>query len=168
MNSVAGWLATESWHQSDPGGRMRSTVLAVALAVAAAGCSSPFGPDEARALAAARAQWGQRAFADYTFDVRHGCFCPPEQVGPVRITVRQGAIVSVTLLKTGEALEPASWFTIEQLFERIPDWAKQDGVDDVTVEYDATLGFPASVEVRFEEGILDAGDNYTVSAVAPA
>lgn len=148
---------------------MRSRGLTIGLAVAAAACSSPFGPDEALVLAAARAQWGQRAFADYTFDARHDCsFCRPEEVGPVRITVQQGVITSITLLETGEAAEPASWFTIEQLFERIPIWAKEDGVDDVTVEYDATLGFPASVEVRFEEGILDAGDTYTVSAVAPA
>jgi hypothetical protein len=141
--------------------------LALACAVGVAACSSPFGPDEARALAAARARWEGRAFVDYTFDARHDCFCAPEQVGPVRITVQQGAIVSVTLLQTGEAVDPASWFTIDQLFDRIPLVAKEDGVDDVTVEYDATFGFPTSVEVRFEKGILDAGSNYTVSAVAP-
>jgi hypothetical protein len=145
--------------------RFKGIVLAGAVGVAA--CSSPFGADEARDLAAARAQWKGRAFADYTFDVRHGCFCPPEQVGPVRITVQQGAVVRATLIETGEAVDSASWFTIDQLFDRIPLMAKEDGVDDVTVEYDATLGFPASVEVRFEKGILDAGSSYTVSAVVP-
>lgn len=147
---------------------MRSIGLAIALAAATA-CSSPFDPDEARVLANARAQWRQRAFADYIFEARHSCFfCRPEELGPVRITVRQGAIESVILVETGEAVDPGYWFTIEQLFERIPLWAKNDGVDDVTVTYDAALGFPASVGIRYEEGILDAGDSYTVSAVAPA
>jgi hypothetical protein len=41
-------------------------------------------------------------------------------------------------------------------------------VEDVDVEYDDTLWYPGSVEVRYEEGILDAGDRYTVSAVGPA
>jgi hypothetical protein len=88
-------------------------------------------------------------------------------VGPVRITVRQGSIESVTLLETGEAVDPTNWFTIEELFDRIPLWAKGDGVEDVTVEYDLTLGFPSSVEVRYEEGIVDAGDIYTVSNLGP-
>jgi hypothetical protein len=146
---------------------MRFNVLVLACAVGVAACSSPFGPDEARALTAARARWDGRPFADYTFDARHGCFCPPEHIGPVRITVQQGAIVSVTLLETGEALDPANWFTIDQLFDRIPVLAKEDGVDDVAVEYDATLGFPTSVRVRFEKGTQDAGSHYTVSAVGP-
>lgn len=142
--------------------------LPLALVVVVYGCSSPFGPDEVRALASARERWAGRAFADYIFDTRHGCFCPPELVGPVRVTVRQGAIVGATLLETGEATTPGNWYTIDQLFELIPTFAEEEGVDDVAVEYDPTFGYPASVEVRFEEGILDAGSSYTVTALGPA
>ena len=147
---------------------MRTLRPAMLLAIALVACSSPFGTDEARQLANARAQWSERPFPDYTFDVRHGCFCPPEQVGPVRITVRQGSIETVTLLDTGGAVDPAQWFTIEELFDRIPLSAKNEGVADVKAEYDPTLGFPSSVEVKYEEGILDAGDIYTLSNVGPA
>jgi hypothetical protein len=147
---------------------MRAISLTVALALTIPACSSPFGPTEARLLASARAQWGARAFPDYTFHARHACFCTPEEIGPVRITVRQGSIESVTLLATGEAVDAASWFTIEQLFERIPLSAKNEGVDDVAVEYDPTLGFPSSVRVKYEAGILDAGEAYTVTNVGPA
>jgi uncharacterized protein DUF6174 len=146
---------------------VRSTVVALALAVSVGACSSPFGPEEVRAFGAARARWEARTFVDYTFDVRHDCFCSPEEVGPVRITVRQGAITSITLVQTGQAVDPASWFTIEQLFERIPLMAKEDGVDDIIVRYDDTLGFPVLVEVRFKKGILDAGSSYALTAVAP-
>jgi hypothetical protein len=147
---------------------MRTLRPPIVLTIALAACSSPFGPDEARHLASARAQWSERPFPDYAFDARHGCFCTPEQVGPVRITVRHGSIETVTLLETGEAVDPGHWFTIEELFDLIPLSAKNEGVDDVTAEYDPTLGFPSSVEVKYEEGVLDAGDTYTVSNVGPA
>jgi hypothetical protein len=147
---------------------MKSIRMALVLAFGAAACSSPFNPHEARLLAAARAQWEQRPFANYTFEALHGCFCLPEQVGPVRITVREGAIVSVSLLETEEPVDPAHWFTIEQLYERIPSWAKYDGVEEVSVEYDPILGFPSRVVVQADEGIADAGDTYIVSNVGPA
>jgi Family of unknown function (DUF6174) len=147
---------------------MRSKALAMTLAVFLAACSSPFGPNEALLLSAARAQWEQRGFTDYTFVARHGCFCTPEQVGPVRITVRGGVLVSAALIETGDAVDLAYWFTIEQLFDRIPESAKYEGVEDVRVEYDPTLGFPSSVQVRYGEDHLDAGDTYTLSDVTPA
>jgi uncharacterized protein DUF6174 len=138
------------------------------LTLAVIGCSSPFGPDEARELASARARWEARTFPDYTFETEHGCFCAPEQIGPVRITVRQGAIAEVTLLATGESVAADNWYTIEQLFDRIPLAAKEDGVEDVTAAYDPALGFPTNVGVRFGSDVLDAGSSYTVSAVGPA
>jgi hypothetical protein len=148
---------------------MRSIPIVIALALPAAACSSPFDPQEVRALAESRRQWEQRGFADYSFEARHDCFfCLPEEVGPVRITVRQGAIVEVTLLETGAPVEPGLWFTIDDLYQQVPSWAKIDGVDDVAVDYDPTLGFPSRIEVRYEEGIMDAGDNYVVTNVGPA
>jgi hypothetical protein len=142
---------------------------AVALAVITAGCSSPFGPSDLRELAAARRQWEARPFTDYSFETRHDCFfCLPEEVGPVRIIVVQGAISSVTLLETGQPASPSNWYTIEQLYQLIPSFADEEGVEDVLVQYDPILGHPTSVSIRFEEGVLDAGSRYTVSAVSPA
>jgi protein-S-isoprenylcysteine O-methyltransferase Ste14 len=148
----------------------RSPLVAVITAAATgSGCSTPFGPNEVLELGAARAQWSARSFADYVFDTEHGCtFCRPDETGPVRITVRGGAISSVALLSTGESISPARWYTIEQMFELIPTFADRDGVDDVAVTYDQTLGHPASISVRYPEDWLDAGDSYTLSAVGPA
>jgi hypothetical protein len=143
-------------------------IVGLLLALALIGCSAPFGPDEARELASARARWAARTFADYTFDTEHGCFCAPEQIGPVRITVRQGVITDVTLLSSGEPVAAENWYTIEQLFDRIPLAAQEDGVEDVTADYDPALGFPTNVGVRFDKDILDAGSSYTVSAVGRA
>src|SRR5215213_3079279 len=146
---------------------LRSRLMAT-LAVAGLGCSAPFSPGELFELGKARQRWDARGFPDYTFETQHGCFCLPEDVGPVRITVRQGAITEATMVETGEPVSPGRWYTIEQFFDRIPSFAGSDNVDDVVVEYDPVLGYPASVSVRFEEGILDAGSLYTISAVGPA
>ena len=148
---------------------MRSIRTTITLVLVAAACSSPLDQGEARELATSRAKWSQRSFADYSFEARHGCtFCSPEELGPVRITVRQETVADVTLLETGASVDPGLWFSIEQLYEQIPVWAKGEGVDDVIVDYDPTLGFPSSIQVRYEEGILDAGDTYSVSNVGPA
>jgi hypothetical protein len=82
--------------------------------------------------------------------------------------VRQGTIESVTRLDTGQPAPPADWYTIEELFDRIPMMAKEDGVDDVVIRYDATLWFPSSVEVRFNKDVLDAGSIYSITVVGPA
>lgn len=145
----------------------RSLALGLALAIISA-CSSPFSPEEARTLHASRAQWAGRSFPDYTFTAQRECFCSAEDLGPVRITVRQGVITDATLLDTGQSVPASNWFTIDQLFQLIPTFGEEDEVDDVVVAYDATLGYPASVEVRFPEEVLDAGIRYTVTDVGPA
>jgi hypothetical protein len=141
---------------------------AAALVFTGSGCSPPFSPGELSELAAARRKWEARGFTDYTFETQHGCFCLPEDVGPVRITVRDGVITEVTMIETGQPVSSSRWYTIEQLYDRIPGFAAADGVDDVAVQYHETLGYPISVSVSFEEGILDAGSLYTISAVGPA
>ena len=140
----------------------------MALALAGYGCTPPFTSSELSELGEARRKWEARSFTDYTFETRHGCFCLPEDVGPVRITVRQGVMTEVTMIETGEPVSPDRWYTIEQFFDRIPGFAGSDDVDDVEVEYDPVLGYPASVSVRFEEGVLDAGSLFTITAVGPA
>jgi hypothetical protein len=146
---------------------VRSLLLATALAFALAACSSPLGPSEALDLAHARTQWEQRPFADYSFDMLRDDYW--QQTGPVRSVVRQGTIVSATLVETGDPVDPAVWFSIEQLFKVIPIWAKIDGVDDVIIHYDPSLGFPSLIEFRSEEDFEDArGVTFTITNVGPA
>lgn len=145
--------------------------LWAAAVLGTVGCSSPFDSNEQLVLAQARQRWASRGFTDYTFETHHGCFCPPEITGPVRIIVRQGTVLSVTLLETGALLAPADlvhWYTIEQLFDRIPATADQEGVDDVRVTYDPALGYPTSIQIIPDKGVLDGGGSYSVSAVGPA
>lgn len=146
----------------------RAQSLLVTIAVVGSACSPPFGLDERLALDVARERWDERPFQDYVFEAQHSCFCTPEQVGPVRITVRQGSIESVVLLETGSGVDSSLWFTMERFFELIPLFGKQNGVEEVDVEYDGTLWYPSSVRVRYGEDVLDAGSHYTITAVGPA
>jgi protein-S-isoprenylcysteine O-methyltransferase Ste14 len=151
--------------------RLRRFSLAAVLAATAfgSGCGTPFGPQEVLQLGASRAKWSARGFTDYVFDTEHRCtFCMPEETGPVRITVRNGAIASVILLETGASISPTPWYTIERMYELIPSFGDLEFVDDVQVTYDHMLGYPNSILVRYPEGTLDAGDFYIIGSVAPS
>lgn len=142
----------------------------IGAALGIIGCSSPLDSNEQLAWAQARDRWTARGLADYTFETRHDCFCPPEITGPVRITVHQGTISSVTILESGLLLASSDlvhWYTIEQLFDRIRATAVQDGIADVAVSYDPTLGYPTSVRVIPDKDVLDGGESYWVTAVIP-
>lgn len=77
----------------------------------------------------------------------------------------------MTLLETGLPVAAADfvhWYTIEQLFDRIPDSAHQEGVADITVTYDDVLGYPGLIRVIPEQDVVDGGESYSVTAVGPA
>lgn len=77
----------------------------------------------------------------------------------------------MTLLETGLPVAAADfvhWYTIEQLFDRIPDSAHQEGLADITVTYDDVLGNPGLIRVIPEQDVVDGGESYSVTAVGPA
>lgn len=89
---------------------MRRSVLLVLGALTLVGCGSPFSSAEQTTLAAARARWAARPFADYSFEFEAGCFCPPEETGPVHIEVRAGTITAITRVADGAAV-PSNQFS---------------------------------------------------------
>jgi hypothetical protein len=54
------------------------------------------------------------------------------------------------------------------MFELIPTFADWEGVEDVAVRYERTLGYQVSIFVRYPSDRLDAGHSYRLSAVGPA
>jgi hypothetical protein len=143
-------------------------VVLVLGALMLSGCGSPFSSAEQTSLAAARARWAARPFADYAFETEHACFCDPAELGPFRIEVQAGTISAVTRLTDGTTLAPTAFgrlYTIEQFFARIPTFAASDWVEDVEVSY-AALGYPETIAVRAKRDVTDAGETYTLRAVA--
>lgn len=133
----------------------------LALILFAAGCFNPFGPlapSEREALRRAESRWAAAGIDHYTFEMRTGCFCPPEIYEWAVVEVQDDRIVSATSL-TGQPLSGyglTSRKTVQQMFDTVreerPDW-----VEDIDVQFDTELGFP--VKVSFESGpnIADAG-----------
>ncbi len=152
---------------------MRIPILAIALGVIACG-SDIVGPRDIARLAEAEARWNARPFADYSYEIRTYCFCPPEVNRWTRVSVRNGAVVDVQPVETDPAYPITYlqwWQPIDSLFvniyRRMTEPASQSAYQAIIVEYDATLGYPTNVEYREKPGVADAGAIITVRKVVP-
>ena len=95
------------------------------------------------------AQWQANKLQNYQLSYSLKCFC---MVDTKEITVSNGAIVKVliksntgTLVREVPESEFASYYTVTGLFNLIAD--KDKTVDRLTVEYDASLGYPTKIDV---------------------
>lgn len=103
---------------------------------------------EAAKLKAARETWQRQKPAAYSYTLRRRCWdCPPQATQPVTVTVRNG---QATATVAGGAAAPADPFarygTVESLFA-LADTAIAAKPFRVIGTYDATLGYPISVQV---------------------
>lgn len=158
--------------------RMRSGIPALVLAgvLQAPGCdgSRPVAPWDIGRLNQAEALWQGRAFADYTYEIRTSCFCPPEITNWVRVTVQGGAVVAAEAVDPGTGFPVttlAFWQPIDSLFARLrlvvssrDSWTFYQSV---TAAYDATLGYPVRIEYRAREGIADGDSSHWLRNVRP-
>jgi hypothetical protein len=123
------------------------------LATSLYGCDA-VGP-ELSDLERARARWESRGLSDYTYAIRRLCFC--SYVGPVRVTVENGAVVSLTPVG-GE--EPPFELTaelfpgVEGLFDILQEAVGRDA-HSITVTYDPETGVPLEFFIDYDEFIAD-------------
>jgi hypothetical protein len=150
---------------------LRAHLLAeVVLALAATSCSST--QPSARSadqleLTRNRQRWTSAAIHSYEFDYQRICFCAPESTQPVRITVRQDAIVAVVRRSDGLPVgSPAGWARVEDLFDDIQSRLNQK-VARLTVDYDPTYGYPRSIIVDLEAMAVDDEYSDTASNLRP-
>jgi hypothetical protein len=109
--------------------------------------ASLFDWEELRAeLQVARQRWRTNGLATYQFQFYWKCNnCHPNFKELVRVDVRDGSIVGVTKLATGEALPPDQWvhYTVEGLF----DWIEGKLAlhpEVIWVNFDPVFGHPVS------------------------
>ena len=99
---------------------------------------------------------------DYVFDYQLLCFCSPESTEPVRITVRQDAVVAVVRQSDGlPAGTKYGWPRVDALFDDIQGRLDQH-VARITVDYDASYGYPRSIVV--DVAAMAADDEYSHAA----
>jgi hypothetical protein len=151
------------------------TVLGIAgLAAAACNSSGIVGPRDLARLAQAEARWEARPFADYSYEIRISCFCPPEINRWTRVSVRNGAVVDA------EAVEPDPqfpittiqwWQPIDSLFATLHRAMTTDSFSSVyariVVDYDKELGYPVHIEYVEKPTVADAAATIDIRNVAP-
>ena len=117
--------------------------------------------DEKAELARNRDRWASTHPASYRYTWSNGCFCPQSATGPFIVTVR-GDTVQLEPKKPGH-LEP-----MDSLKPGIDDaftTAAQalDRADEVTIEYDPTYGYPASIVIDWVKDAVDDEESLTIS-----
>jgi hypothetical protein len=156
--------------------RTLMTVMTLSASAILTACDSSgiAGPGDFRRLAEAKQRWASRPFADYTYEIRTGCFCPPEVNQWARVEVRNNVVVDV------DAVDPdpdfpvttlSYWQPIDTLFADIERAISDDGFSSVyakvNVTYDAQFGFPTTIEYISKPNIADAGASISVRNVVP-
>jgi hypothetical protein len=108
-----------------------------------------------------RAIWDAGHPPSYSYTIERTCFCLP--LGPLAVTVEDGQVTSI-VTKDGRALKPdgprltAYPVSIDGLFAYVAE-AERDA-DRSQVGYEATLGYPAVVDIDWTSASPD--DDVTI------
>ncbi len=143
---------------------MRLTILILCgLAAFMTACSSDeevSGPDARRALLAEKwAVWRSLKLSEYDFEFTRECFCAGLTRTPVQISVKDGVVVEVRVVETGDVVSPEDVeeffdITIEDLFRMIERAIGSDPAA-MTIKYDKVAGYPRSLRVDPVLGLAD-------------
>jgi hypothetical protein len=110
-----------------------------------------------------RQRWAGAGIHDYEFDYQRLCFCAPVATEPVRITVRQDAVVAVVRRSDGLSAGTTygGWPRVGDLFDDIQSRLDQH-VARIRVDYDPMYGYPRSIVV--DVAAMAADDEYSHTA----
>ena len=106
---------------------------------------------------AAEALWDERQPAEYRYRFYRLCECSEEYLREAWVTVSYGSIAGVEYADDGSTIPPEAWdryMTVEGLFAKIAEAARGE-THEITVEYDADLGYPRSLFIDYNEKIAD-------------
>ncbi len=140
---------------------MKKLLLFILMLVLAA-CSAVQPKSE---VGQSRDKWQAANISHYRFNLFISCFCVFNEDMPLIIEVKDGAVVSMELT-SGKEIDPQllelfqRYETIDKLFDGIEksfelEGSEQGAADKVTVEYDATYGFPTKIDIDFIEQAAD-------------
>ena len=152
---------------------MRTTIACLIVSIATIGsscASSPPPPPETQALTTARRQFATPPRPSYSFTWKQSCFCSPDSLRSMRITVTSGAITSAVFVDTQLPVSDGvrtNLKTIDGVFGMIQSAIDQD-YDEVQVTYDPQLGYPRVVSLNPALGAADAGMSLALSDVTVA
>lgn len=144
--------------------RFRPFLRIALLALLLTSCTTVFsGADQKQ-----RQRWQAQQLTNYRYRFNLSCFCDPKLNEPVEIEVRNGKAVRFVYVNTGKRAKPADYAafdTIDKVFAII-DAANARGADEVSVEYDATFGFPTEIAIDETKEATDDEVAYIVTDFA--
>lgn len=111
-----------------------------------------------RDLNSARARWQNAHISHYRYQLRVGCFCAFMDRMPLTVEVANGAVKSMayndgTPVPQDQQQTFAAYAPIDKMFAFTADAVHT--ADEVKVEYDATYGYPASVQIDRAKNAAD-------------
>ncbi len=124
--------------------------------------------DELRDLVRARARWNVNGVTDYDVLARAICFCGHGGTD-VRVEVRNGHVVSATVVATGQVLtgaEAGPYRTVEQLFDVIENAVDRDA-HRIDATYDAQYGYPVHFFIDYSRNAADEEFGYEIVQFTP-
>ena len=114
-----------------------------------------------------RMKWTSATVSNYQLNFRWICYCSPEYVEPVNISVRENRIVDVAFVKNDVPFTMMGLWryrTIEGLFDLL-----QEGIDKkahaISVEYHPELGYPVKVSIDYEEYTVDEEKGFEIDSL---
>ncbi len=120
-------------------------------------------------LEASRALWFASRIDAYRYRFRWECYCVPDYVRVVDITVVNRTIISVVDAETGEPLATqaaAQYRTIEGLFDFVRESIDYPAAS-IHAVFDSNLGYPSVAYVDYVAGIADEELGFRVYALSP-
>jgi hypothetical protein len=167
---TSGTLAAKGF----PAMRTTFACLIASIVTAGAACTAaptaPPLPPEVQALTTARTHFATPPRPTYSFTWKQSCFCGPDSLRPMRVSVANGTIASAvfvdTQLPVSDAIR-ADLKTIDGVFVMIQHAIDQD-YDEVTVAYDSQVGYPRTMTLIQASGAPDSGMSLTLSDVTVA
>lgn len=140
----------------------RATLVALTVALTAAGCDSPTVPP--LEFVRRQALWAEREPDAYAFEILRSCFCGEQVTDTVTVTVRNGTVESRVFKATGIPVEDvlAQWGAdiealfpdIDRMFTVLLETARQDP-DVLEVRYHPTYAFPRLISADISRRIAD-------------
>lgn len=140
-------------------------IILLALA-AVASCSDLSGPvnEQTADLNAARARWKSQNLHTYGATLQTLCFCA--NTDRLLVVVVNDAVVGAFDLDAGQYVDLARAKSVDQLFDTIQDAIAQRAAQ-LTVQYDATAGFPSQTNIDYKASVADDEVTYAMSNVHP-
>ena len=145
------------------------TLFFIVMALVMTACSAVAGASGNQSeIEQNKEKWREANISHYRYNLHLSCFCAFVENMPLVIEVQDGEVVSMEF-HNGSEIDPAirqdlfeKYATIDRIFAELE--ADLNGAaDKVTIEYDATYGFPTRADIDFIEEAIDDELYLTVS-----